>query len=220
MSSQTTRAPKPREAAASSTLGEGWVSLGGVLTALGLALALSAFLLYTLWAFWPAEAGTGEPATALATSSVSFLGGELSLSADVVFFVVVAAAGALGAMVHTVRSLTWYVGNRKLRWSWMPHYALRPFLGGSLATLFYLVIRAGFFSPTAGSEQVSPYGFAALAALVGLFSDQALEKLREISNSVLTEVKPGEDHFGDDPGGAGEQPGEARRGVDEGLQPA
>ena len=36
------------------------------------------------------------------------------------------------------------------------------------------------------AQQTSPYGFAALAALVGLFSEQALLKLKGVSEIVFT----------------------------------
>jgi hypothetical protein len=187
-----------RRVRTSSPLGERWVSGEGVVVALALSLFVSILLLYSLWAFWPTPVGNGELAPE--TSRVQLLGAEITVSSDAVLFVLVAIAGALGGMVHTLRSLAWYVGNRQLRWSWVPFYALRPVLGGALATLFYLVIRAGLFSPATNSDEVSPYGFAALAALVGLFSEQAVEKLKQISGTLFTEVKPGKDHFEGIPG--------------------
>jgi hypothetical protein len=81
-------------------------------------------------------------------------------------------AGALGSLIHAVRSVYWYVGNRELVWSWLAKYVVLPFLGAALAVVFYFVIRGGFFSPQAGFEQTSPFGFAALAAMVGMFSEQ------------------------------------------------
>ena len=38
---------------------------------------------------------------------------------EVRLLLIVILAGALGSLVHTVRSVYWYVGNRKLKWSWL-----------------------------------------------------------------------------------------------------
>lgn len=107
---------------------------------------------------------------------------------------VVILSGALGGMVHALRSLYWYIGNRDLVRSWLAMYVLLPFVGAVLGLVFYLVVRGGFFSPQAQPEQTSPYGFAALAALVGLFSEQAVLKLKLVAETLLAKTQQGEDH--------------------------
>ena len=104
---------------------------------------------------------------------------------------IVIFAGALGSLIHALRSVYWYVGNRKLIWSWIGKYLMLPFAGSALAVVFYLVIRGGFFSPQAGFGNTSPFGFAAMAALVGLFSEQAVLKLQEVAETVLTKPAAG-----------------------------
>jgi hypothetical protein len=59
--------------------------------------------------------------------------------------------------------------------------------------IFYVVVRGGFFSPQTTFENTSPFGFAALAALVGLFSEQAVLKLKKVAETVLEPPAPGED---------------------------
>lgn len=98
---------------------------------------------------------------------------------------IVLLAGALGSIVHGLRSMTMYVGNRQLRWSWMAYYAVLPFSGATTALVFYLVIRGGFFSPTSDFSQTSPFGFAAFAAIVGLFSQNAILKLQKIAETIF-----------------------------------
>lgn len=105
----------------------------------------------------------------------------------------VVLSGALGGMVHALRSLYWYIGNRDLVRSWLAMYVLLPFVGAVLGLVFYLVVRGGFFSPQAGAEETSPYGFAALAALVGLFSEQAVLKLKQVAETLLSKSQKGED---------------------------
>jgi hypothetical protein len=149
-------------------------------------------LLYGVVKFWPPATPT-VGATA-ASSTVSFLFWTFSVTNNEVrLFLIVAMAGALGALVHALRSLYWYVGNRELVLSWLMKYILLPFVGTTLGLVFYFVIRGGFFSPSATVQQTSPFGFAALAGLVGMFSEQAVLKLKELAETLLTKPKPGAD---------------------------
>jgi hypothetical protein len=184
-----------RPALGSSHVGAGWVPLWAILVMLALVLLTAVLLLYCMWAFWPTDQGSAQAAATLNQSRrISLFATHLSTSLDVVLFVIVAAAGALGGLIHTIRSLTWYLGNRALRWSWVPFYALLPLVGASSATVFYLVFRAGLFSPSTTTTQVNPFGFAAIAALVGLFSEQAMQKLHEVFGSLLAPAPTGKDH--------------------------
>lgn len=106
----------------------------------------------------------------------------------------VAVAGAIGGIIHTLRSLYWYIGNRDLVWSWVPKYLLQPFVGGALGVVFYVVTRGGLFQSSADVKDVNLYGFSAVAALVGLFSEQALEKLRTVATTFFSPAPKGEDH--------------------------
>jgi|SRR5690349_3489427 hypothetical protein len=178
-----------------STVGAGWVPLWAILVMLTFVLLIGGLLLYCIWAFWPTEQASSQAANALNESRrIAIFGGHVSTSLDVVLFVIVAAAGALGALIHTIRSLTWYLGNRSLRWSWVPFYVMLPLVGAGGGTVFYLVFRAGLFSPSTTTTQVNPFGFAAIASLVGLFSEQAMEKLHEVFGSLLAPARTGKDH--------------------------
>jgi len=110
--------------------------------------------------------------------------------------VIVILAGALGSLFHAIRSFYWYVGNRSLRWSWTASYVLLPLGGGILAMLFYFVVRGGFFSSQSTVGDTSPFAFAAFAALVGTFSSQAAEKLKQIASTVFAPAQEGKDHVG------------------------
>jgi hypothetical protein len=63
-------------------------------------------------------------------------------------------------------------------------YVLLPFSGALLAMVFYLLVRGGFM-PQSNVGSNSTFGFAALAALVGLFSEEATLKLKQIAETVL-----------------------------------
>lgn len=47
--------------------------------------------------------------------------------------------------------------------------------------------------PGATTKEISPFGFAALAGLIGMFSEQAVLKLKEIAETLLTKPQPGAD---------------------------
>ncbi|HEU4933213.1 MAG TPA: hypothetical protein VFT48_14115, partial [Pyrinomonadaceae bacterium] len=100
-------------------------------------------------------------------------------------------AGMLGAFVHGATSLADYLGNNAFNRSWTWFYLLRPAIGMSLALVFYFAIRGGFLSTTGGAKDINPYGIAALAGMVGMFSKQATDKLSEVF-STLFRAAPGE----------------------------
>lgn len=110
-------------------------------------------------------------------------------------FMLVLLAGALGALIHGIRSFAWYVGNRQAVWSWASYYLALPFFGAGLALIFYLVIRGGFFSANADVSDTSPFAFAALAALIGMFSEEAVQKLKGIAETILAPAEKGKDHI-------------------------
>src|ERR671936_346586 len=117
----------------------------------------------------PSEAPGGKfPAR---RKTVHFFWLHRHTSRESLFFVMVAFAGALGAIVHSLRSLVIYIGTRELRRHWVPFYVVRPILGAAIGTIFYVVLRAGLFSPSSGSQTESPYGFAAVGPLAGRFGD-------------------------------------------------
>jgi hypothetical protein len=115
------------------------------------------------------------------------------LTTDQRLFIIVILAGALGAMVHVLRSYAWYVGNRYLKRSWLPMYYLLPLSGGALSVAFYLVLRGGLTTDSVKTTDLNTFGFAALAVLVGMFSQQATEKLKQIAEQIFTESKAGAD---------------------------
>src|SRR5262249_52296900 len=134
-----------------------------------LMIGLAALAVYGLWVFWTSEGPDGK---LLPEKTIHFFGWDKPLSNEKLFFVTIAFAGALGALGHSLRSFSVYLGSRRLKWSWVPFYLLKPVLGALLATIMYFVLRGGLFSASAATDQASPYGFAAVAALTGLFTDQ------------------------------------------------
>jgi hypothetical protein len=165
--------------------------IGTVILATYLVL-LVALCLYALVVLWPIPIPAGSE-NRNAPSLIRILVWTFNIYDEVRLLLIVGFAGALGSLVHALRSLYWYIGNRQLVRSWVAKYLMQPFAGTALAVVFYLVIRGGFFSPQAGFEQTSPFGFAALASLVGMFSEQAVLKLKDVAETILAKPKPGED---------------------------
>lgn len=126
-------------------------------------------------------------------ASVTLLGFTFSVWDEQRLLLLVLLAGALGSLVHALRSVYWYVGNRDLVWSWVAMYVMLPFAGATLGLIFYLVVRGGFFSPQSSFEETSPFGFAAFSALIGMFSQQAVLKLQAVAETLLTKPPAGAD---------------------------
>jgi hypothetical protein len=146
-------------------------------------------LIYLLVAIWPAVmAGTAAPQEGpvgrIPTVTV-FAVARLTLDQDSALLLLVILAGALGSFVHVATSFSTFVGNQRFELSWTWWYALRPLIGAALALLVYLALRGGVLSAQAGGGAVNPYGIAALASLVGLFSKQAADKLREVFETMF-----------------------------------
>ena len=159
---------------------------------LGICLILMGLLLaYLFLTFWPA--GLEENTKGSAEQTIKIMAGriELHIALDVQLLVLVMIAGGLGSFIHTATSFGDYVGNKTMAKSWILWYILRPFIGMVLAVVFYLVVRGGFLSAGTNAGNINPFGIAALAGLVGMFSKQATDKLNEVFNTLFR-TAPGE----------------------------
>ena len=116
---------------------------------------------------------------------INFFGKCTMTTFDERLLLLVIVAGMLGSFVHCATSLADYIGNNRFsrRWTWF--YLLRPVIGMALALVFYFVIRGGFLTTSVGATDINPYGIAALAGLVGMFSKQATDKLSEVFSTLF-----------------------------------
>jgi hypothetical protein len=160
-------------------------------------------LLTTLIAVFPAATAATEPNADSVRVPLLFGITGFEASPDTALLLLVVFASAIGSFVHVATSFTHYAGRGRLEVSWLSWYALRCLIGAALATVFYFVLRAGFFSGDATNASVNAYGIAAVAGFVGLFSRQATDKLKELFDTlfktdsadeeldpVITEVTP------------------------------
>lgn len=171
------------------------VKTPGIVAVWILLAGLSALLVYLVVAFWP-QISTSGTAT---SGNISFFGWSISAGVDERLFVIVPVTGAIGGILHALRSLYQYVGNRQLRRSWLLMYLSVPLVGALLALLFYIVLRGGLVTTQASSTDLNIYGFAAIAALVGLFSEQATVKLRNIFEALFTKSESASDPLKTEP---------------------
>ncbi len=192
----------------------------GIAISVAYLAGLTAVLMYLLLAIWPQpepKLGKASDSTAMKGAQqywdcdssmvarwsidstvrdpkcVTIAGGRFVLWDEQRLLLLVMLGGALGALLHALRSIAQYIGNRKLKESWLIMYGLLPFTGSLIAVAFYIVIRAGFFAPGTGAPQTSPFAFAAMAFMVGLFSQVAIEKLKVVAESFFTKTSPAAD---------------------------
>ena len=127
---------------------------------------------------------------------------------DQYYLLIALLFGILGGASHGLASLMDFRGQRRLFSSWSLWYFALPFLGGTLAVIFYVAIRAGLLTGTgSATESISIYGVAALSAIVGLFTDRATNKLKEVIDTMFaTKGKPRAGQLTAD-SSSGDQPG-------------
>jgi hypothetical protein len=155
-------------------------------------IAMAMLLTYVVFCLFP-ERVAGENNKLIWNTALKIFRYEGAVSPETRLLLLVMAMGALGSYIHAATSFVSYVGNRSFIRSWTWWYMLRPFIGVSLAIIFYFVVRGGFLSAGADASDTSPYGFAALAGLVGMFSKQATDKLEELFGDLLVTRKGGGD---------------------------
>lgn len=133
---------------------------------------LNLLLIFLLIRYWPVSL------TAIPQHGELSPEGRYMLSA--------ALAGALGSYIHLATSFVEHAGAGRLAHGWTWWYALRPTIGASLAIVVYFVIRGGLVSGSGESvASLNPFGIASIAAMSGMFSRQATQKLRELFDNFL-----------------------------------
>lgn len=162
-------------------------------------IVLSFLLLGLMFIIWPERVAGADKAW---VPSIKWGTPPWLIGDDARLILIVMVTGALGSHVHAATSFATYVGNRRIRLSWAWWYVLRPFIGMAMALIFYFVVRGGLLSTGAVANDISVFGLAATAGLVGMFSKQAADKLRELFDTLFrTEQGEGDDARSDKLGG-------------------
>ena len=100
-------------------------------------------------------------------------------------------AAGVGSSITTILGYLMHASVKKdFDSAYTPWYVARPVMGMLLGLVFYFVIKGGLFvltvkSSTSGIEEMNLWSLSATGALVGLFSKDAIEKLRELFNTLF-----------------------------------
>lgn len=94
--------------------------------------------------------------------------------------ILVAASGFLGNMVYVASSFATFVGAEKFKRSWILWYVVKPFTASGLAVFLYMALNS-----STATLPVNLNGILAAAALAGLFTDIATQKLKEIFTAAF-----------------------------------
>ena len=133
-----------------------------------------------------------DTATRAPTGAKEFSGKEGEAN-ELTFLLIALLAGILGGSAGGLSSLMDFRGERRLFRSWTLWYFSQPLVAGMMAVIFYIVVRAGFFSTETALQSVNVFGIAAFSALVGLFTDDATTKLSEVFKTMFASTaKPRE----------------------------
>ncbi len=106
-------------------------------------------------------------------------------SAEQRFLMLSLFAGILGGSAGGLSSLLDFRGNRRLFSSWTLWYFAQPIVAGMIAVIFYVCIRAGFFASSSTLQNVNVFGIVAFCAMVGLFTDDATNKLSQVFKTLF-----------------------------------
>jgi len=101
------------------------------------------------------------------------------------YLALVLIMGALGSYLAASRSFVNYVGNRQFAPSWGLFYFFRPSFCAGLALLVFFGYRIGAIVSPGGGSPADPAAAAFIAGIVGLFADLALEKLKEVVETLF-----------------------------------
>ena len=160
------------------------VPFGGPITVgMGLFLAATilyiAYVLYTVWPYTLPIVPDEED-----TYIFPFCSTPLVLGTEGRYLIIAFMAGALGGMIQAASSFIYWVGKGETDRDWVWWYLLRPFIGGSVSLVVYFAFRAGLVGSN-NVDAVNLFGVAAISAMAGLFSRQALDKRAELFNSFF-----------------------------------
>lgn len=104
----------------------------------------------------------------------------------------VAVAAGLGSSLATILAFIRHaIYDEDFKDSFVPWYLLRPLMGALLGVIFYFLIKGGMLALANDSggdngQSLDPYSLAGMATLVGFFSRQAIDKLKDIFDAMFS----------------------------------
>ncbi len=144
-------------------------------------LLLFLVLISPLLALWPSSQAEEE----VAPQVVELGPLPIRITEDVRFILIVAVMGALGGCAYSARSFAIHVARGTFDTRFTCWYILRPIIGSILAVVFYFAFHAAFLSFSASPDDLNVFGIATLGGIVGLFSKETLDKLKELFDRII-----------------------------------
>jgi hypothetical protein len=152
-----------------------------------------------VWTYGLAEqmvsAQEAAPAGEVATRTIASWGPSISVTLATSLVLVGAAAGFVGSLVQQSIVFASRAGQQTLERGYVWWYVLRPVWSALLGGVVVLTVNAGLVS--IGDDTTSAAGVTVLvtaAAVAGLFTDQAMQRLRSVLGasdpSTLTTEQP------------------------------
>lgn len=102
---------------------------------------------------------------------------------------VTALAGAVGGSVSTILAYLAHASEEKdFEAAYIPWYLARPLLGLLLGLISFFLIKGGLLAtiPQIADKDFNNFGLAGIGSLVGMFSKNAVEKLKEVFHTVFS----------------------------------
>ena len=136
----------------------------------------------------PTDTGTPNPNSQKSDSGISSSPDLCPMSClRIVGLVLI--IGALGACLHGITSLGFHCSRKDFGPEWTFWYLYRPPVGALLALIFYLIINGGLVSQVDINNKNKFFLLLGLSGLIGLFSKQALIRLRMIFDAIFASEK-------------------------------
>lgn len=124
----------------------------------------------------------------VATSTVHWWGPDFTTTLNMSLLIVGAAAGAVGSVIHQSMVFAQRAGLETLERGFVWWYLLRPFWSALLGSVVVVAVNTGLIS--IGDETTSTAGVTVLVmmgCLAGLFTDQAMRRLRPVLGATPPE---------------------------------
>jgi magnesium-transporting ATPase (P-type) len=139
-----------------------------------------------IYQMWPELVTTEKSSYYKIDSYILFGLFHIKITGELCLILLVILSSCLGSYVHVTTSFVTYVGNRSFKTSWIWWYILRILIGVALALIFYFSLRGGLLTSQSSDQFINPFGIAGISGIVGLFSKQATEKLREVFDTLFS----------------------------------
>lgn len=143
-------------------------------------LIIPVILVFFIIDFWPVK----DTANVNAWSSYTMILG-INLAFHLRMLLLVLLAGGLGSYIHVATSFSYHIARRDFEPHWYWWYWMRIPIGATLALVTIMIIKGELFVPPTVNTDPTPFTTIGIAALIGLFSRHAVEKLRDVFDVVF-----------------------------------